>query len=169
MRLDRYFLAERKHTQEYHSKPRRCVRAHGLGRGEKTEVILYRLSLVYAPQKSPTMETFFKRTRFIGSCSRVPPANPMTSARPFQAMHLRESSAQIVQVRVHNSSDITLAPNETDRIIYDIGAFTLSDFKNFLLPSRFRIVDGEVSTTHSFRDLEFGFCTCYCDYTCAKS
>lgn len=145
------------------------MRVHGLKYGEKTEVILYRLSLVYAPQKSPTMETFFKRTRFIGSCSRVPPANPMTSARPFQAMHLRESDAQMVQVRVHSSSDIILALDETNRIIYHIGAFTLSDFKDCLLPSRFRIVDDKVGATHSFRDLEFGFCTCRCDYTCTKS
>ena len=69
------------------------MKAPGLESGEKTEVKIYRLSLAYLPQKSPIMETFFKRTRFMGSCSIVPPANPMTSARPFQAMHLRESGA----------------------------------------------------------------------------
>lgn len=132
-------------------------------------MISYRLSLLYAPQKSPTIETFFKSTRFIGSCSRVPPANPMTSARPFQAIHLSESSTQMVQVRIHNSSGVTLALNETDGIIYYIGAFTLRDFKNRLLPSRFRIIDDEVGTTQSFCNVQFGFCTCCCNYTCAKS
>ena len=74
----------------------------------------------------------------------------------------------MVKVRMHNGSDVTLAFDETDRIINNIDAFALGDFKDCLLPSRSRIVDDEVGTTHSFRDLEFSFCTSRCNYTRTK-
>lgn len=85
--------------------------------------------------------------------SMVPAAKPITRARPFHAMHLRESNTLVRTYNTNGRKFRTIY--QTDRVINDINALPLGQGQNLLLPASLRVVYTIIRSTKLFCDVNF--------------
>lgn len=77
-----------------------------------------------------------------------PAAKPTTIARPFHAMHFKQSIGLMnTPGALAKTSGKRHTSNHTDGIVYHVDAFPSRELHNVLLPIRLRIVDNMVSAS----------------------